>query len=508
MSTETSSHSLKKPARPSWPSGSEKRNINIIQVHQDSKGSFEQNSSLDHPNLESSKRLSRSGRGRPVSDMRTEAFEITNGDRENIAEGVDNTRVGTGVESHHVKADEDVLDDGGSSNNRLEPGEGKERQKLITKIAKLRERHRDLAVTLDSLRDLDLMESNSYHEVLRRRNALSQALENAHRARLRVERDLDFFQTHSVLQDETLRQLESQRKDSAFHMKELQKKFNLVLEDKAQLAEDFRDHGLEHWVENSVKGTVNPIVLDAIMQGTGYVVEPMLDGIEKLATMNNEVASVVSRGITSRVSLASYPFYSGFVSYTVLLCPLVIVVSVLTRIKKGISRLSRTNWIALGTFYFLLVTAGCLAATIFGSVDVLQTFRLQNVHVFNSVLVIHGFTYFFYVLLHLYNLIQVPGQVAFSHFVVVTTIGIHFLLRSQKQSLKVEGLKVDMWTYIVYNAVLAFVLYETVFKTNGSTLSPKKGKIGSVPRNTVERCGLSANASNMYNMPQTHASGD
>eukprot|EP00178_Gracilaria_changii_P028316 TRINITY_DN98_c0_g1_i1.p1 TRINITY_DN98_c0_g1~~TRINITY_DN98_c0_g1_i1.p1 ORF type:complete len:516 (-),score=77.26 TRINITY_DN98_c0_g1_i1:4001-5548(-) len=445
--------------------GSHKRSPRSIEDLEEGNGSRERGSAYDHLNV----RRSSFSEPRTVLDTERESSDETDSGTDGKAEATDDDKIETDANTRQMKEEGEASHHVKSSAVQHHPSDNKERRDMIAKITKLLQRHRQLTRATESLRDLDLTASDKYHKVLRKRNALSQAWENAHRARLRVERDLDFFQTHSVLQDETLKQLESQTKASASQLEKLKNKHTHVLQSKAKLAEDFREHGLEHWVQNSVKGSVNPVVLDAIMQGTGYVVEPMLDGIEKLAAMNNEVASAVSRGLNEQSSLESYPFYSGFVSYTVLLCPLVIVTSLLTRLKKGISRLSRTSWIVVGTFYFFLITGGCLAATMLGSVDVLQTFRLHNVHMFNSLLVVHGCLYLLYALLHLYNVIKVPKQEAVSHFLVVSMVGVHSFIRFQKQSLSEEGLEVDTWAYFVYSAVFSFVLFEMVFRKEGSS---------------------------------------
>ncbi|CAN8065063.1 unnamed protein product [Agarophyton chilense] len=502
--TESSIQSSEELAGPSIEQEFERRNMSHEEDKNGKETIREQTSDLDESNMDNQKTLSHPEGRRPVSKIRKKVVHDEKKKRGSKSKGTKGFATEVGLQTYNDENEDDPHDREDSSHENYELEDEKHRQSLIEKITKLIQRHHDLAATRKSLRDSSMKESKSYDEVMRRRNALSQDWENVHRAKLRVENDLDFFNTHIELQDETLMQLASQTKDNAFLMDKLKKKYAHLLKDKTQLAEYFREHGLEHWVENSVKGTVNPIVLDAIMQGTGYVVEPMLDGIEKLASMNDEVVTAVSKRLKTQTSLANYPFYSGFVSYAVLLCPLVIMVSILTRVKKGISRLSRTHWIILGTFYFVMVTGGFLAATMFGSVDVLQTFKLHNVHVFNSVLVLHGLAFLVYVLLHFYNMIQVPRQEAVSHFLVVALIAVHFFIRSQEQSLTAEGLQVDVWTYFVYSAVLSFVLYETFFKKGTSSRHCQKG---STEESFAKTNWVSVSSSNLR-ISAVHASGD
>ncbi|PXF48592.1 hypothetical protein BWQ96_01761 [Gracilariopsis chorda] len=353
--------------------------------------------------------------------------------------------------------------------------EGPRRQVLVSKVVSLLQRHRELGRLLESKNDAIMKISNAFAESLHRRNALSQATETARRARLLVERDIEYFKGHAVLQEESLNHLKSQVSKAKVLMNKLVERYNRGLKDEEHLKERFREHGLEHWVESSMRQSLNPVVLDAIMQGTEYVVEPMLEGIEKLATVNDEIADTVSQRLKNRISMAQKPFYSGFVSYTVLLCPLVILMSVLTRIRRSFSQLSSMHLIILMSLYYTLLTLGCLLALLIGSVDVLQTFRSNHLHLFNFLLVFHSSVYILLVVLHLFRSVMFRSIDGFGHFLILAAIGGQFINDAERQTLANQSLRVDPWVYLVYTAVLCFVLFELVSTHKGAPSPKVKG---------------------------------
>lgn len=394
---------------------------------------------------------------------------------------------------------ENDYDDSGEQNSRevdeihQDPAEvdssEETRQQSIAKINSLRQRNRELYRFLQGQRDFSEQAAGSLKEALRKRNKMLQALDTGHRARVRVEGDLKQFKDNYILLKKTIRYLNSQIADTSNHIKRLKNKQNNVIRDKAHLVEDFRAHGIENWVESSMKGSVNPVVLDAITQGAGYVVEPVLDGIEKLATVNDELANTVSKKLRDRVPLAQHPFYSGFVAYMVLLCPLVIVMSILTKITSGFSRLTIVHFITLGTVYFALLTAGCLIAMVLGSVDVLLTLRHQNIHLFDFMMVLHGLLYLAYVGLHACRSMQNRSKISITHFLFVTAIGVHFFSHLRNGDLGKQDSYVDKWAHVTYNAVFFFVLYEMIFKREGRKrdLSAENRK-GDRQPDTSQRC--------------------
>lgn len=341
---------------------------------------------------------------------------------------------------------------------------------LVSKVVSLLQYHRELGKLLDFNNKAISKISDHFAESVHRRNALSQESETARRARLLVERDIEYFKRHATLQEESLNHLKSQVFNAKKLLNKLVERYNRGLKDEDHLREEFREHGLEHWVESSMRESLNPIVLDAIMQGTEYVVEPMLEGIEKLATVNDEITDAVSRSLKNHISMAQKPFYSGFVSYTVLLGPLVIMMSFLTKIRRSFSQLSPVYLIILMSFYYALLTLGCLLAVLIGSVDVLQTFRSNHLHLFNFLVVLHCSVYTLLVVLHLCRSIVHRSIEGFGHFLILAAIGGHFISHAEKQTLANQSLRVDPWVYLVYNAALCFVLFELVFKNQGSSL--------------------------------------
>lgn len=297
-----------------------------------------------------------------------------------------------------------------------------------------------------------------------RKNTLLKERENAAETREEVERSLSELYSQMPRYTKTLDILKKQSNDANRIIERLRNQHFWVMHQNKRLADALRERGLEHWVERSVKDSVSPFVSDALVQGTASVVEPVLDGIEKLATANDVLSKRMSLKLRERVPIVEKPFYAGFVTYLVLLFPTVLVISLALKVKRGISKLSVGHMAIVGNFYFLLLSGGCFIATLLGSVDVLQTFRHHNLQMFDFVMVLHGTLFATHVLAHIRAALQVRDKTALIHTFLLFTIGLHFFVHSYRHAMHNEDPHVDKRSYLVYTGIFLFVLYELTVK--------------------------------------------
>lgn len=293
-----------------------------------------------------------------------------------------------------------------------------------------------------------------------RKNALQKERQNAAETREEVERSLHQLYSKMPRYTKTLEILKKQSNDADRVIERLRNQNFWVMQQSKRLADALRKRGLEHWVEKSVKDSVSPFVSDVLVQGTASVVEPVLDGIEKLAAANGELSQRMSLKLRERVPIVEKPFYAGFVTYIVLLFPTVLVISLVLKVKRGFSKLSVGHLVILGNFYFLLLSGGCFVATLLGSVDVLQTFRHHNLQMFDFVMVLHGILFAGHVMTHIRVALQEHDKNALIHTFLLFTIGLHFFVHSYRHAMHNEDPHVDKRAYLVYAGIFLFVLYE------------------------------------------------
>lgn len=306
--------------------------------------------------------------------------------------------------------------------------------------------------------------SETLHESIGRRNYVQAETEQIKQLRMRAEYRLSRVLAALPRYEETLEILGRELTTGHQDMERMLNQKYWLVHEKRRLIQALRQRGLEHWVERSVKDSVSPFVSDALVQGTASVVEPVLDGIERLASVESDFSRKMSMKLGQRVPIVQKPFYAGFVTYTVLLCPTVLVVSLVLKVKRGFDKLTLGHAIILGNFYFFLLSAGCFVATMLGSVDVLHTFRHHNMQLFDFAMFVHGLLYLLHICLQLVTVIRSGTRGPVVHISLLLGIGSHFFVHSYRHAMHQEDPHVEKRAYLVYTGIFLYMLYEQTVK--------------------------------------------
>lgn len=297
-------------------------------------------------------------------------------------------------------------------------------------------------------------------------------------SRKRVQTQFELLQRRLLRYDSTLNILRGQIARAIRDIELLRTKKFWLVQHLRQLDDDLREKGLERWAGEAVKGALNPVMANALVQGTTSVVEPVLEGIERFAEVEGHLEDNMKVRLRTRIPLVDRPFYSGFVTYIVLLCPLVLVLSVLVRVRRRMEKIRLIHVVVLTNFYFAVLCAGCFCATVIGKVDVLLTLRAMNRRVFDALVVLHGGIYVPHVLLHAFVVAKARSIGSVSHVVALVVIGVHCFLHMWRHAARHEDPHVDRHAYLIYTAIFGFVLYElrvkrihTAHRKNAMTLN-------------------------------------
>lgn len=299
-----------------------------------------------------------------------------------------------------------------------------------------------------------------FYKSLERRNSIAAVTRDIAQKRRALEQDLFDTRTKLSEYDNALRLLGRRAQAARLSINHLEDRGKYILLERKHITEDFSNHGFQHWVNNSLRSSVNPYIHGAVVHGTVKFVEPVLDSIERLADVNEHLTSQMSARLRTRVPLVDKPFYGGFVTYVVLLAPLVLAVSAILRLRRGVTKVSTRYLVVLANSYFGLLSMGCFAATAFVSVDVFATLRRSHAWIFQILVTMHVFLYLLHFSMHLTIALQSRQQIVILHAIIVLGIGLHVVLHVLHHSSRGETSHVDSTTYLMYTTCFAFILYQ------------------------------------------------
>ena len=306
--------------------------------------------------------------------------------------------------------------------------------------------------------------SEIFQESINHKRSISDSRDQVYHLRTTIERDLDEIRKHIPNYDRSLSILGTKANRAKDDLQDLEERRDFLLSERMKLINEFHDKGLEHWVESALKDSVTPFMKDAFVEGTANFVEPVLDGLEKLASAQADFSKRMSAELHERVPIAEKPFYVGFITYTVLLAPVVLLMSVVFRLKRHMASFNRSHFSLLMIGYFGLLSIGCCIATAFWSIDVLQMFREDFRHVFHFLLFLHG-VLFALVTYHYFEVyIRTRTTGALRRALLVLTIGVHFVIYSYQHAMEGESPHVEMWVFLCYTLVLVCIFYDRIRK--------------------------------------------
>lgn len=216
---------------------------------------------------------------------------------------------------------------------------------------------------------------------------------------------------------------------------------------KAQLVRALHRQGFGHWAESVLRHKANAYVSDAIVEGSQYVVEPVVDGIEKAAKMEGELTSRINR----HVPIEASQFYAGLVAVIVSLFPIVVITRIAMKIKRKLSQLTLRHIALLGSIYFAVLATGCWIAAGVAQIDVILTLQRRSQALYDFTVMMQGLLYVAYCIVHIATSISTADRKSFTHSAVVSVIGLHFFCHATAHLRRGEHPHVDRLAYFMYS---------------------------------------------------------
>lgn len=312
------------------------------------------------------------------------------------------------------------------------------------------------------------LENKQALQDLRRSKLVKRSIEsdqvNLHAYREHAQEELTHIHDQIPKFESTMKVLQSQVREAIKEMERLRTRKFWLNQRLRSLKDDLRERGLGRWVEERMKENMNEVVADALIEGTATMIEPMMDGIEIVREAEEELEDIVRNELRERVAIVDRPFYSGFISYMVLLLPVVLITSILVRVRRRVVKVGRDDLMFVGNMYFDLLCMGCFCASCVGKVDVLLTVREMNKRIFDAVMVVHGGLYMCYILVHIIEMLISRTHASALHTILLSGIGMHMFVHSWQHAIHHEDPHVDVYGYMIYMIILTFILYELSMK--------------------------------------------
>lgn len=329
-----------------------------------------------------------------------------------------------------------------------------------------------LRIQLDNLKD-DITHNHrekrraaeGVRMALDRRNKLAVAASDISKQRYGVEKDLEILQKKLSDYSSVLRTLHHRAEAARDSIDRIEDSGRNVLRQRKNITSNFLRHGLEHWVDNSLSKSVSPFVKDAVVQGTAQFVEPVLEGIERLANANEQLNTRVSAEIEDRVSIVDTPFYSGFIAYIVVLIPVVLTTSMILRLKRQILHMKPEHFTVIGNVYFGLMSLGWYTTTSLFSIDISIALRRSHSWIFQLLMTAHVLCYLLLMSLHFCVAMQTKKPTAMLHLMILLSIGLHFMIQQFHHSSQVQMSQANKTAYLVYTLLFGFILYQIAIRS-------------------------------------------
>lgn len=294
---------------------------------------------------------------------------------------------------------------------------------------------------------------------LERRNLLSNQNLNISETRKIVEHSISELKSKLPSYERGISNLERKEGEALATIEYLQDESNLLEHQNQRFQDRLRERGLQLWVRSSLRSS-SPLVRGAVVKGTANFVEPVLEGIGKFADFNEHLARNLTSHMNERVPAVVQPYYSAFVSYIVVLFPIVLVASILIKLKRRLFRMTSGHFIVLGNVYLGLLSVGCLSASFLGSVDVLTTFRQSRIVLSQVLLLSHVFLYLIHFSLHLTLALRTHSRKAMVHAVLILLVGLDFGVNCLHPSKRADVGPVGKVSYFWYSAVFCVILVQ------------------------------------------------
>ncbi|KAI0567330.1 hypothetical protein FGB62_3g135 [Gracilaria domingensis] len=335
----------------------------------------------------------------------------------------------------------------------------KSKNELLNRVKKLRSTLDDTEKLEKEVKEEETKAEEDLNLSVKKKNETFDEKEHIAHERRDIERRTDEVHEEEKKFAAELLQIEEQRKAKETEQNELEEEHKRLVEDMQVLVERFRENGLHSWLEQKLKDSP-PVIRETILK-SGSVLDPVLDGIEDVAQLNEHLTSETTEAITQYLpAIKSSPFYTGLIFYVILLVPIVTVTWLVTKIRARLSMLTVEHYLIAINLYFGILSLACAIMTVVGKTDILIVFRHRSKHVAETFMILHGFMFMILLVLHGITAYVSGSRKDFAQYVGISCVGLHFFMNAYKRTILDQDPNIGAPAYAVYAFFFLYTLYD------------------------------------------------
>ncbi|PXF45880.1 hypothetical protein BWQ96_04315 [Gracilariopsis chorda] len=335
----------------------------------------------------------------------------------------------------------------------------KSKNELLKRVQSLRTKLNDTVKLEEEAKEQEEKVEESVTKSMKKNNETYDEKEHIADQRRKIEQ-----RTQKVVEEEKkfeveLARVEEERKRKEADEKELQLEQERLVKEVNALVSQFKDHGMHTWLEQNVK-RFPPVIRETILKSSA-VLNPVLDGVEGVAEINEQLTNETTEAITQYLpAIKNSPFYTGLIFYIILLCPLVAVIWLVMKVRARLSLMTIEHYLIAINMYFGILSLACAVMTMLGKTDILIVFRHRAQRLAESFMILHGFLFILHLVLHGITAYVSGSRKDFAQYIGISFVGLHFFTNAYKRTILDQDPNIGAPAYIVYATFFLYTLYD------------------------------------------------
>lgn len=333
------------------------------------------------------------------------------------------------------------------------------KHELLKRVRELQQRINSSVAEEQRIRDEETRAEEEYKLAVMKKNATSDERESIAKEREKVEKLLEELKSEKSSYETEYSKMEEDRKKVDLKEKELKLNHDKLVKELERVVGKFRDKGFHTWLNTNLHA-LPPVVRETILK-TSDVLSPVVEGVEEVGALNDELSRQTADTLTWYIPIIQRsPFYAGLIFYIFLLCPTVLAIWLVMKVRARLSLLTVEHYVIAINLYFGVMSTVCAIMTLLGKVDILVVFRHRARHVAEAFMLIHGSMFVLHLVLHGLTAYVSGSRKDFVQYIVMSCVGLHFFIHAYKRTILNYDPNVGAPAYVVYSVIFLYILYD------------------------------------------------
>lgn len=333
------------------------------------------------------------------------------------------------------------------------------KHELLKRVQRLKHQKQSTLSEEDRIKEAKERSAEEYNLALQKRNATNDERDSIARERRKLDKLLNELKAERGNTVAELQKMEDESKRANEKEANLKKEYDELMASLEGVVDKFRNDGFHTWLQQNLDA-VPPVMRETILK-TSSALNPLLDGVDEVASLNekltNETADVITRYVPG---IKDSPFYTGLIFYMILLFPTVVALWLVLKVRARLSQLTVEHYLIALNLYFGSMSTVCAVMTITGGVDVLIVFRHRSLHVAEPFMLVHGLLFVVHLVMHGMTAYISGSRKDFAQYICMSCIGLHFFMHAYKRTILGQDPNIGGAAYVLYAGVFLYTLYD------------------------------------------------